>query len=194
MSLSLYNNCTWQVYFHVHLGHQGKGKTCMHVTEREHSKEKTYMTQTVYLLNLETHSFFQILYTLLPSLRISILLHSSFFSFLIFWFQVCFSSLHPNWNQFHFSHYTASASIWHHSSVTFPPFPLLCSALYMFSLAFFYLENFLHHSWIKLFKSFSINNLNEKRTFNKIKIIGLKGENLKWNENEHWMQYNYIKF
>lgn len=140
-----------------------------YVTEREHGKEKT-----LYLLNLGTHSFFQILYTLLPSLRISILLHSSFFSFSFFWFQVCFSSLHPNWHQFHFSHYTASASIWHHSSVTFPPFPLLCSALYMFSLAFFYLENFLHHSWIKLFKSFTINNLNEKRTFSKIKIISLR--------------------
>lgn len=47
-------------------------------------KEKTFVTQTVYLLNLRTQSFFQILYTLLPSLRISILLHSSFFSFLIF--------------------------------------------------------------------------------------------------------------
>jgi len=149
----------------------------VHVTYREHSKEKTSVTQTVHLLNLGPHSFFQILYRLLPFLRISILLRSSFFSFLIFWFQVCFSSLHPNWNQLHFSHYTASASIWHHSSVTFPPFPLLCSALYMFSLAFFYLENVLHHSWIKLFKSFTINYLSGKRTFNKIKIIGLrKGE------------------
>lgn len=52
--------------------------------KREHGKEKTFVTQTVYLLNLGTHSFFQILYTLPPSLRISILLHSSFFSFLIF--------------------------------------------------------------------------------------------------------------
>lgn len=157
--------------------------------KREHGKEKTFVTQTVYLLNLGTHSFFQILYTLLPSLRISILLRSSFFSFLIFWFQVCFSLFTPNWNQFSFlAIYTASASIWHHSSVTFPPFPLLCSALYIvfsFSLAFFYLEIFLHHSWIKLFKSFTINNLNEKRTFNKIKIIGLrekKGEYFEWNE------------
>lgn len=132
------------------------------------------MTQTVYLLNLGTHSFFQILYTLLLSLRISILLRSSFFSFLIFWFQVCFSLFTQTDTSFILAHYTASASIWHHSSVTLPPFPLLCSALYMFSLAFFYLENFLHHSWIKLFKSFTINNLNEKRTFNKIKIIGLR--------------------
>lgn len=57
---------------------KGKKKLNMHfyVTEREHGKEKT-----LYLLNLGKHSFFQILYTLLPSLRISILLHSSFFSF-----------------------------------------------------------------------------------------------------------------
>lgn len=64
---------------------KGKNKHMhLNITEREYSREKTFVTQTVYLLNLGTHSFFQILYTLLPSLRISILLHSSFFSFLIF--------------------------------------------------------------------------------------------------------------
>lgn len=69
-----------------------KIKTCIFMLhKREHGKEKTCVTWTVYLLNLGTHSFFQILYTLLPSLRVSILLRSSFFSFLIFWFQVCFS-------------------------------------------------------------------------------------------------------
>lgn len=144
---------------------------------RDHDKENTFVTQTVYLLNLGTHSFFQILYTLLLSLRISILLRSSFFSFLIFWFQVCFSLFTQIDTSF--LAITLQVLLSDHSSVTFPPLPLLCSALYMFSLAFVYLENFLHHSWIKLFKSFTINNLNEKRTFNKIKIIGLrKGEYL----------------
>lgn len=115
-----------------------KGKRIKHAFKR---KKETFETQTVFLLNLGTHSFFQILYTLLSSLGISILLRSSFFSFLIFWFQVfpLFTQT-DQFHQFHFSHYTASAPIWHPSSVTFSPFPLLCSALYMFSLAFFYLE------------------------------------------------------
>lgn len=59
--------------------------TCIFTLQKgSNGREKTTVTQTVYLLNLGTHSLFQILYTLLPSLRISILLHSSFFSFLIF--------------------------------------------------------------------------------------------------------------
>lgn len=52
---------------------------------REHGKEKTCATQTEQLLNLGTHSLFQILYTLLPSLRI--FYPSSFFVFSVFSFS-----------------------------------------------------------------------------------------------------------
>lgn len=145
--------------------------------KREHGKEKTCATQTEQLLNLGTHSLFQILYTLLPSLRI--FYPSSFFVFQFSHFlnPGLFFSLHPNWHQ-PFSQILAIITASAYSSVTFPPSAPLRFALNMFSLAFVYLEHFLHHSWIKLFKSTS-NNLNEKRTFNKIKIIGFE-ERISW--------------
>lgn len=135
-------------------------------------ERKTCVTQTVYLLNLGTHSFFQILYTLLSSHRIFYPSSFFFFQFSHFLIPGQFFPSSPKLKPVSFSSVFFFFLAIYTASVSFAPFPLACSALYMFSLAFVYLEFFLHHSWIKLFKSFTINNLNEKRTFNKIKIIG----------------------
>ena len=124
------------------------------------------MTQQAYLLNLGSHSFFQILYTLLLSLRIFILLRSSFFSSLSFSDSGCVFRSSPTLTSVLILVITVQALL---SDTILPShfLPFHFYVLYMFSLATFYLEIFLHHSWIKLFKSFTINNLNEKRTFNK---------------------------
>lgn len=138
----------------------------------EHSSVKTLGTYTVHLLNLGIHSFFlpDSLYTLLPSVRNSTVLRRS--SFFHFHFLIP-GSLFPKQKQFSpLVIHTASASISDHQSSSFIDFPLptsmFCSVT-VFHKASFILGYFLPHSWIKLFKSFTIINLNEKRTFNKIK-------------------------
>lgn len=147
-----------------------------HIKESMAKKRHVQHKQSSYLTEGHIHSSrFFTRYSLLSGF--SILLHSSFFQFSHFLNPGLFFSLHPNWHQ-PFSQILAIITASAYSSVTFPPSAPLRFALNMFSLAFVYLEHFLHHSWIKLFKSTS-NNLNEKRTFNKIKIIGFK-ERISW--------------
>lgn len=139
-----------------------KGKRIEHAISR---KRHLWHKQCIYL-TYRTHSLFQILYTLLPSLRVSILLRSSFFSFLIFWFQVfpLFTKTDTSFILSITLQALLSDTRLPSHFIPFHFYVLLCTCFHKPS---FILKFCLHHSWIKLFKSFVINNLNEKRTFNK---------------------------
>lgn len=103
-----------------------KVKHASSCNRKEHSEEKTWHIQCIYLTKRHIHSSrFFTRYSLFSGflsffiLLFSVFLFSDSRSVFLFFTQIETGS--------DFSHYTTSASIWHHSSVTFST---LCTSMY----------------------------------------------------------------